>query len=171
MNFSFSKTHHAFLRKGWGTPRQVCAASALLERCAWFGCKILFGLGGYMRLRTLLLFLTFSFLAVSALSAQHSPDPTQARLATVAHLGTLTQSDFKKLSAQAQSGDPEAQYWLALVYEQGRLVPKDSRQFDSWLFKSAEQGCAPAEKIAGQDVLIRPPQRKSNDPHRSLLSP
>ena len=124
-----------------------------------------------MRLRALLPFFAFWFLAVSTLSAQHSPEPAQARLATVAHLAALTQSDFKKLSAQAQSGDPEAQYWLALVYEQGRLVPKDSRQFDSWLFKSAEQGCAPAEKIAGQDVLIRPPQRKSNDPHRSLLSP
>ena len=106
-----------------------------------------------MRLRALLPFFAFWFLAVSTLSAQHSPDPTQARLATVAHLAALTQSDFKKLSAQAQSGDPEAQYWLALVYEQGRLVPKDSTQFESWLFKSAEQGCAPAEKIAGRMYL------------------
>ena len=106
-----------------------------------------------MRLRALLLFFAFWFLAVSSLSAQHGPDPTQARLATVAHLAALTQSDFKKLSAQAQSGDPEAQYWLARVYEQGRLVAKDSIQFESWLFKSAEQGYAPAEEIAGRMYL------------------
>src|SRR5437879_5651727 len=106
-----------------------------------------------MRLRALLLFFAFWFLAVSTLSAQHSPDPTQARLAIVAHLAALTQSDFKTLSAQAQSGDPEAQYWLALVYEQGRLVPKDSTQFESWLFKSAEQGYARAEEIAGRMCL------------------
>src|SRR2546425_11390193 len=103
-----------------------------------------------MRLRALLPFFAFWFLAVFTLSAQHSPDPTQARLATVAHLGTLTQSDFKTLSAQAQSGDPEAQYWLALVYEQGRLVPKDSKQFESWVFKYAEQGYEPDEKIVGR---------------------
>src|SRR2546425_9429709 len=103
-----------------------------------------------MRLRALLPFFAFWFLAVSSLSAQHSPDPTQARLATVVHLAALTQSDFKTLSAQAQSGDPGAQYWLARVYEQGRLVPKDSMQFESWLFKSAEQGYARAEEIAGR---------------------
>ncbi len=106
-----------------------------------------------MRLRALLPFFAFWFLAISTLSAQHWPEPTQARLATVAHLAALTQSDFKTLSAQAQSGDPEAQYWLALAYDQGRLVPKDSMQFESWLFKSAEQGYAPAEEIAGRMCL------------------
>jgi len=106
-----------------------------------------------MRLRALLPFFAFWFLAVSSLSAQHSPDPTQARLATVVHLAALTQSDFKTLSAQAQSGDPGAQYWLARVYEQGRLVPKDSMQFESWLFKSAEQGYPPAEEILGRMCL------------------
>src|SRR5713101_3434058 len=106
-----------------------------------------------MRLRALLLFFAFCFLAVSSLSAQHSPEPTQARLATVAHLAALTQSDFKALSAQAQSGEPEAQYWLAQVYQQGRLVPKDSTQSESWLFKSAEQGYPPAEEIVGRMCL------------------
>src|SRR5712692_6497569 len=106
-----------------------------------------------MRLRALLLFFAFWFLAVSSLSAQHSPEPTQARLATVAHLAALTQSDFKALSAQAQSGEPEAQYWLAQVYQQGRLVPKDSTQSESWLFKSAEQGYPPAEEIVGRMCL------------------
>src|SRR5437899_2319295 len=91
-----------------------------------------------MRLRALLLFFAFWFLAVSTLSAQHSPDPTQARLAIVAHLAALTQSDFKTLSAQAQSGDPEAQSCLGQMYEDGEGVEQNYALAAEWYRKAAE---------------------------------
>jgi TPR repeat protein len=100
-----------------------------------------------MRLRLALLVLWV--LAASSLAGGHSPDPTRARLAEVARLDALTQRDFNALSSDAESGDREAQFWLGLIYEQGRLVPKDLEQAESWFLKSAEKGYAPAESILG----------------------
>jgi TPR repeat protein len=102
-----------------------------------------------MRPHFLIPVFSLSLLLVSGLSAQQSPDPTTARLQTIAHLAALTQSDFNTLSSQARSGDAEAQYWLGSVYEQGRLVAKDSEKASSWFMKSAEQGYSPAQLIVG----------------------
>jgi TPR repeat protein len=88
-------------------------------------------------------------LTASSLAAGHSPDPTRARLAAVARLSALTRRDFNALSSQAESGDREAQFWLGSIYEQGRLVPKDREQAESWLSKSAEERYAPAERTLG----------------------
>jgi hypothetical protein len=77
-----------------------------------------------MKLRILLPFLLFSLLIVSGLRAQQALDPTNARLATIAHLAALTQTDLKLLLSEAQLGNAEAQYWLGGVYNDGRLVPR-----------------------------------------------
>jgi hypothetical protein len=61
---------------------------------------------------------------VGALPAQTNPD--DPRVATYARLAALTQGDFRTLLSQAESGAPEAQYWVGQVYAQGRLVPKNS---------------------------------------------
>ena len=100
-----------------------------------------------MRLRVV--FLLSWFLAASSLSRGHSPDPTQARLAVVAHLAAMTQRDFTALSSEAEAGDREAQFWLGSIYEQGRLVPKNPEQAEIWFLKSAEKGYAPAECTVG----------------------
>jgi len=48
----------------------------------------------------------------------------------------------------AESGDPEAQYWLGRIYEAGRLLTLDMEKSAYWYQKSADQGYAPAEYSA-----------------------
>ena len=88
------------------------------------------------------------FLLVGALLAQENPEP---RLTT----GDLTQSDFRALLSQAESGDREAQYRLALVYASpdNKLVPKNDAAFREWMLKSAEQGYVPAQANMGMMFL------------------
>ncbi len=102
-----------------------------------------------MKVRELLPVLLFSLLTTWAIAAQEKVDPTQARLAITSHVEGLTDIDLEPLSSEARSGNPEAQYWLAMVYEEGRLVPKDMSQFESWLVKSAEQGFVRSEGTLG----------------------
>jgi|SRR5579872_126250 len=102
-----------------------------------------------MRLRKLLALLLFPFVATSEIAAQQKSDPTQDRLANASGMASLTNNDVELLSSEARSGNPEAQYWLAMVYEDGRLVPKDASQFEYWLVKSAEQGFVRSEEVLG----------------------
>jgi TPR repeat protein len=102
-----------------------------------------------MKVRILLPIIIFSCLTPSAISAQQNVDPTHARLAIASHLASLTQHDVESLSSEARSGSPEAQYWLALVYEQGKLVPRDMAQSENLLVKSAEQGFVRSEANLG----------------------
>ena len=102
-----------------------------------------------MRQRASLIILPLFLLSALSLSAGHSPDPTQARLATSARLAALTRSDFDTLSSHAESGDREAQYWLGLIYDEGRIVPKDAEQAEGWFLKSADHGYVPAQRALG----------------------
>jgi uncharacterized protein len=95
--------------------------------------------------RALPIFLVI-FLLVGVLPAQQNADP---RLAASAHLAALTQSDFVTLLSHAESGDPEAQYWVGQVYGEGRLVPMNYAVSRDWMLKSAEKGYAPAQEIVG----------------------
>src|ERR1700747_889316 len=100
-----------------------------------------------MKLRLLLPPVAMFFLAGSMLLAQQSAAPQHFRIAGVFQLPVLTQDEFKQLSSEAQAGDREAQYWLAVLYNgDGKFVPKDSAKFLDWLNKSAEQGYAPAQE-------------------------
>jgi TPR repeat protein len=84
---------------------------------------------------------------------QPVPQSTQEFSAAVARVGVLTPSDFKTLQSQAQSGDPEAQYLLALAYEDGRPVTRDLGMGRNWMLKSAEQGYPPAQAGMGETYL------------------
>jgi len=95
------------------------------------------------------------FLAASLRAQQPLPVSTQARLSLRSHLKTLTQKDFAELSAKAQSGDREAEYSLALVYQQDRVVPRDPVAARNWMLKSAEQGYVPAQEGMGEIYLAR----------------
>ena len=44
------------------------------------------------------------------------------------------------LRQKAGQGDAEAQFQLAVIYQNGRLVPQDQPQAREWLLKAAEQG-------------------------------
>jgi uncharacterized protein len=102
-----------------------------------------------MNFRNLLPALIFSCLTPSAIAGQQKVDPTQARLAISSHIAGLTHRDLESLSSEARSGNPEAEYWLAMVYEEGRLVPKDLPRVENWLVKSAEQGFVRSEATLG----------------------
>jgi TPR repeat protein len=114
-----------------------------------------------MKVRNLLPALLLTCLTPSLISAQQAVDPTQARLAITAHLASLTRHDVESLLSEARSGNPEAQYWLALVYEEGRLVPKDMAQFEIWLVKSAEQGFVRSEATLG--LFLKDKERPASE--------
>ena len=103
-----------------------------------------------MKLFSWLPFTAAAVLFATPLPAQQSlPESTQEQLAALARVEVLTPGEFKTLLFQAQSGDREAQYLLALIYEQGLLVPRDFAVARSWMLKSAEQGYAPAQGAMG----------------------
>ena len=63
------------------------------------------------------------YLLVSVAPAQAPlPASTQVKLATEARLEGMTLDDFTRIVSQAQAGLREAQYLLALAYEEGRFV-------------------------------------------------
>ncbi len=100
-----------------------------------------------MKLRLLLPPLALLLLTATVLLAQQSAAPEHFRIAGVFQLPVLTQAEFKQLWSQAQAGDREAQYWLALLYNgDGKFAPKNPATFLDWLNKSAEQGYAPAQE-------------------------
>lgn len=101
-----------------------------------------------MKLRLLLPVLIL-LIPVGDYVAQENPDPKQAELAIWARLKTITQADFKQLATRAQSADPEAQYCLGRMYEEGILVGKDPDEAARWLLKSAEQGNMRAQRSYG----------------------
>ena len=91
------------------------------------------------------------YLFVSVAPAQAPlPTSTQAQLATEARLEGMTLDDFTKVVSQAQAGQREAQYLVALVYEEGRLVIRDHGSAASWMLKSAEQEYVPAQTGMGE---------------------
>jgi TPR repeat protein len=107
-----------------------------------------------MKLHRLLPLAVASVLVVTPLRAQQPlPASTHAFRSTLARLETLSQSDFAEIISKAQSGDPEAQYFLALMYDEGTLVPKDHATALAWMLKSAEQGYSAAEDRMGEMYL------------------
>jgi TPR repeat protein len=108
-----------------------------------------------MKLSSWLSFIAAAVFFVTPLAAQQNlPKSTQEHLAASARVEALTLTDFKTLLSQAQSGDREAQYLLALIYERGLFVPRDFAAERSWMLKSAEQGYAPAQGAMGEMYFI-----------------
>jgi TPR repeat protein len=110
-----------------------------------------------MRKLSLVLVTLLSFVAAIDLAAQQSPDPTQVRLNAKAYLDSLTPAAFIELLTQAQAGSAEAQYWMGLVYADGKLIPKDEQEAARWLQESAEQGDARARRTVGLMIFRNKP--------------
>jgi TPR repeat protein len=53
------------------------------------------------------------------------------------------------LARRAESGDKESQYWLAVLYQEGRRVEKDYIEAAKWYRRSAEQGWPGAQNNLG----------------------
>jgi hypothetical protein len=98
-----------------------------------------------MKYRSLVPSLTFVLFATCFLSAQTTSISSNSRLAETLRLPALQPGDWASLFSMAESGDPEAQYWLGRIYEAGRLLPLDKEKSAYWYQKSAEQGNARAE--------------------------
>lgn len=58
-------------------------------------------------------------------------------------------SPIDALRAQANQGDPAAQYQLGVVYDQGRGVPRNPAEASAWYRKAADQGYAAAQHRLG----------------------
>uniref|UniRef100_UPI0040483D3E tetratricopeptide repeat protein n=1 Tax=Algoriphagus sp. TaxID=1872435 RepID=UPI0040483D3E len=56
---------------------------------------------------------------------------------------------FKEFAALAEQGGVNAQFNLALMYEDGQGVPQDYKQAVKWYTKAAEQGDASAQHNLG----------------------
>jgi uncharacterized protein len=107
------------------------------------------------------------YLFVSVAPAQAPlPASTQAQLATDARLEGMTLDDFTKVVSQAQAGQREAQYSVALAYEEGRLVTRYHAAAVSWMLKSAEQEYAPAQAGIGK-LYLAGVKDHGPIPHRS----
>ena len=98
-----------------------------------------------MKCRALIPSLLFILVVASFLPAQTAPLSANTRLTEILRLPALQPGDWQGLFSIAESGDPEAQYWLGRIYEAGRLFPLDKQKSAYWYQKSAEQGYAPAE--------------------------
>jgi TPR repeat protein len=96
-----------------------------------------------------------ALLAVSLTAQENLPASYREGLATLDRLNSLTRSDLQELTSKAQSGAPDAQYQLALVYECcGEMAPKDEAAAQHWMLKAAEQGYVPAQAGMGLTYLI-----------------
>jgi len=90
------------------------------------------------------------FLCLCVVSAQAPlPASTKAKLAAVVRLQNMTLDGFTRIVSQAQAGQSEAQYLVALAYSDGQFVSRDERLAASWMLKSAQQGYVPAQTGMG----------------------
>src|SRR5512138_1523172 len=59
-----------------------------------------------------------------------------------------------ELTADAQAGNPRAQFALAEIYDAGKLVPRNSSLAFSWWFIAARQGFRAAQHNLGVAYLV-----------------
>jgi hypothetical protein len=111
-------------------------------------------------------FAIFYLFVSVALAQAPLPTSTQAQLAAVDRLEGMTLNDFTRVVSQAQAGQREAQYLLALAYEEGRFVTRDHAVAASWMLKSAEQEYAPAQAGIGR-IYIAEGKDNGPIPHRA----
>lgn len=110
---------------------------------------------GRMKHRRVLPLACAVLFVVPVVAQEPLPASTEAGLATMARVTALAQRDFAKVSSKAESGNQEAQYWLALLYGEGRLVKKDPDASRHWMLKSAQQGYLPAQRGMGEFYLSK----------------
>ena len=104
-----------------------------------------------MRVRAFLA--TTVFVAIPLLAQQNLPPSYIESLAARDRLENLTANDLGELTSTAQSGEPQAQYLLALFYSCCGPTPRDKAAAQRWMLKSAEQGYVPAQAGMGEMYL------------------
>ena len=99
-----------------------------------------------MKRQCLLLMASLVALPFSKASAQGNSDQEQAELDGYARFLSMTSTELKARVARAESGDAEAQYWVAVDSEDGLRLKENPEKATDWLLKSAEGGFAPAQR-------------------------
>lgn len=105
------------------------------------------------------LFLVVLLLAVPQVnpSAQGNSDQEQAEMDGYAHFLSMANADLRSLESKAESGDPEAQYWVAIDSQSGLRLKMDPEKATELLLRSAEGGFAPAQRKYGLMFAHRDP--------------
>jgi len=85
--------------------------------------------------------------AITALAVPANAGPYEDGLAAYQRGDYATALDY--LRPQAEQGDVNAQYDLALMYFNGEGVPQDFTEAEKWWRKAAEQGNAEAQYNLG----------------------
>ena len=67
----------------------------------------------------------------------------------VCSFGYGQSDEFLGMKALAESGDVEAQFYLAYMYDNGNEVPENDKTAVKWYIKAAEQGYAEAQGTLG----------------------
>jgi uncharacterized protein len=101
-----------------------------------------------MKLCVVVLSLSFFLAPVSRSQTQRYQDPKQAEFIAYAHFKALTSAERDELSVKAESGNAEAQYWMAVVDTEG-TTPLNEQEGRKWALRSAQQGYVLAERLYG----------------------
>lgn len=81
--------------------------------------------------------------------AQGNSKQEQAELDGYTRFLRMTNDELKELVAKAESGNAEAQYWVAVDSEVGLRLTEDQNKAHEFLLKSAQGGFAPAQREYG----------------------
>jgi len=60
---------------------------------------------------------------------------------------------FASIKSLAETGDVNAEFELACLYDQGKIVPKDDVQAFKWYYKAAEQGHVVSQGMVGSSYM------------------
>jgi TPR repeat protein len=94
-----------------------------------------------------------AFFSLSLAAQETVPHAYLHKLAMFDRLQKVSTTDLAAMTSRAQSGAPDAQYQLALLYGAGRVLPEDAAAAERWMRKSAGQGYVPAETGMGEMYL------------------
>jgi TPR repeat protein len=81
----------------------------------------------------------------TAISLVACTEKTQDSNQTVTVVSTVSEEKIAQLQREAQEGDPDAQYNLAYIYENGLGVPKDDAKALELYQRAADQGHSAAQ--------------------------
>lgn len=90
-------------------------------------------------------------LSMNSCGSSRSLPATQDTSPQIAKQGTALASPIHQLHKQAEKGDVEAQFNLALLYDRGQGVPKDTSEALRWYRLAATQGDPFAQNTLGDN--------------------
>ncbi|TAK60995.1 SEL1-like repeat protein [Methylobacter sp.] len=98
----------------------------------------------YQRISPLSLAIVVTTVALLTACTEKTADSNQAKTIVPAVV-TVTEDKVAQLQREAQAGDPDAQYNLAYMYENGKGVPKNEAKALKLYQQAADQGHSAAQ--------------------------